>query len=51
MNLIPQGKRVVPEPERQSTLIDLIEAQNELSKNLEKFPVTSLNFKRSDVTE
>ena len=26
VNLIPQGKRVVPEPERQATLIDLIEA-------------------------
>jgi len=51
MNLIPQGKRVVSEPERQATLVDLVAAQTELSTNLEKFPITSINVKRSDVTE
>lgn len=51
INLIPQGKRVVSEPERQRTLVDLLDAQTELITALEKFPVTSIHVKRSEVTE
>ena len=51
LKMIPAGKRVVPEPERQKVLVDLIEAKNELVKNLERFPIFSIHAIRSDKTE
>lgn len=41
----------MPEPERRATLIDLLEAQTELVKNLEKFPIASVHVRRSEVTQ